>query len=108
MGAPDVSQYSSFDQISGRLDQIVHEVKSKDTSIEHSLELFDEAIALGSKAVDLVDTAPASDAEKDAAALGANGSLAGDAAAGADGQAAVAQPAQAEDQRNGATNGQGR
>ncbi|MGN0286702.1 MAG: exodeoxyribonuclease VII small subunit [Atopobiaceae bacterium] len=117
MGTPDVSQYSSFDQISGRLDQIVHEVKSKDTSIEHSLELFDEAIALGSKAVDLVDTAPASDAEKDAAAMGANSSQEAKADGAADGDGATAtpevqkgdsQPEQAPDQRNGASDGQGR
>lgn len=127
MGTPDVSQYSSFDQISGRLDQIVHEVKSKDTSIEHSLELFDEAIALGSKAVDLVDTAPASDAEKDAAAMGANASQEGATAKVSDGDDASdaaangigsqkgddqrgndVQPVQAPDLRNGATNGQGR
>ena len=31
-------------------------MKDKDTSLERSLDLFDEAIALGSAAVDLVDT----------------------------------------------------
>lgn len=64
MARVDVSDYTTFDQITDRLDQIVSQVKSKDTSIEHSLELFDEAIALGSKAVDMVDTAPLGDAEK--------------------------------------------
>ena len=32
------------------------QVRNKDVSLEHSLDLFDEAIALGSKAVDMVDT----------------------------------------------------
>ena len=53
---PDVSSYRTFDQITGRLDEIISQVRSKDTSLERSLDLFDEAIALGSKAVDLVDT----------------------------------------------------
>lgn len=35
-------------------------MRQKDTSLERSLDLFDEAIALGSKAVDMVD---AQDAE---------------------------------------------
>ena len=51
----DVSQYKNFDQIADRLDEIVGQVRNKDTSLERSLDLFDEAIALGSKAVDMVD-----------------------------------------------------
>ena len=53
---PDVSAYKNFDQITERLDEIIGQVRDKDTSLERSLDLFDEAIALGSKAVDLVDT----------------------------------------------------
>ena len=45
----------NFDEISSRLDEIIATVRSKDTSIERSLDLFDEAIELGSKAVDMVD-----------------------------------------------------
>lgn len=52
----DTSPYKTFDQISVRLDEIIDQVRSKDTSLERSLDLFDEAIALGSVAVDLVDT----------------------------------------------------
>lgn len=51
----DVSEYQTFSQISSRLDDIVDAVRDKDTSLERSLDLFDEAIALGSKAVDMVD-----------------------------------------------------
>ena len=55
MAKPDVSQYQSFDQITRRLDDIVGAVRDRDVSLERSLDLFDEAIALGSKAVSLVD-----------------------------------------------------
>lgn len=51
----DVSEYRTFAQISDRLDMIVDAVRAKDISLERSLDLFDEAIALGSKAVDMVD-----------------------------------------------------
>ena len=57
MSKPDVSTYEDFDQICDRLDQIVTQVRSNDTSLERSLDLFDEAIALGSKAVEMVDAA---------------------------------------------------
>lgn len=49
------STVRSFGDITDRLDEIVSTVRSKDTSLERSLDLFDEAIALGSKAVELVD-----------------------------------------------------
>ena len=52
----DTSEYQSFDQITARLDSIVDQVRDKNVSLEHSLDLFDEAIALGSKAVNMVDT----------------------------------------------------
>lgn len=45
----------TFDDITDRLDEIVAAVRSKDTSLERSLDLFDEAIKLGSRAVDMVD-----------------------------------------------------
>ncbi|MGI6231145.1 MAG: exodeoxyribonuclease VII small subunit [Tractidigestivibacter sp.] len=55
MAKTDTSKYQTFDQISDRLDDIVDAVRAKDVSLERSLDLFDEAIALGSKAVELVD-----------------------------------------------------
>lgn len=55
MARPDVSQYQTFGQINDRLDELVGQVRDKDVSLERSLDLFDEAIALGSKAVSLVD-----------------------------------------------------
>lgn len=46
----------TFEDITTRLDEIIATVRSKDTSLERSLDLFDEAIKLGSKAVELVDS----------------------------------------------------
>ncbi len=100
MARVDTSKYQTFPQITERLDDIVAQVRDKDISLERSLDLFDEAIALGSKAVDMVDATDFSPEE--AAQLEeqaeANGGQAGDAArtgdAAADGQAggAVAAP----------------
>ena len=56
MAKIDTSEYQSFDQITARLDSIVDQVRDKNVSLEHSLDLFDETIALGSKAVNMVDT----------------------------------------------------
>ncbi|QWT17078.1 exodeoxyribonuclease VII small subunit [Collinsella sp. zg1085] len=55
----------SFDDITERLDEIVSSVRSKDTSLERSLDLFDEAISLGSEAVELVDQFELSPREAD-------------------------------------------
>ncbi len=55
----------TFDDISERLDQIIAQVRSKDTSLERSLDLFDEAIELGSRAVDMVDSFELSPREAD-------------------------------------------
>ena len=53
----------SFDEITDRLGEIVEQVRDKDTSLERSLDLFDEAIALGSAAVELVDSVDFSEEE---------------------------------------------
>ncbi len=55
MARVDVSRYQTFGEITERLDDIVSQVRDKDVSLERSLDLFDEAIALGTKAVSLVD-----------------------------------------------------
>lgn len=55
----------NFDDITSRLDEIVSTVRSKDTSLERSLDLFDEAIELGSQAVDMVDKFELSPREAD-------------------------------------------
>lgn len=48
--------HNSFSDITGRLDEIISVVRSKDTSLERSLDLYDEAIELGARAVELVDS----------------------------------------------------
>lgn len=60
----DTSGYTTFGQITERLDEIVGQVRRKDVPLERSLDLYDEAIALGSKAVDFVDTAPIESSER--------------------------------------------
>lgn len=53
----------TFGEVVKRLDEIVEAVREKGTTLEESLDLFDEAIALGLDAVGLVDTAPVSPEE---------------------------------------------
>lgn len=60
----DLEKYESFDKISERLDSIVEAVRDKSVSLEHSLDLFEEAISLGSRAVEMVDTTALSEEEK--------------------------------------------
>ncbi len=55
----------NFDEITERLDEIIAQVRSKDTSLERSLDLFDEAIELGSRAVDRVDSCELAPREAD-------------------------------------------
>lgn len=57
------STVHTFDDVMARMDDIVAAVRAKDASLEHSLDLFDEAIALGSKAVEMVDNFELSDCE---------------------------------------------
>ncbi len=82
MSKPNTSAYKSFEDISGRLDQIIDLVRDKDTSLERSLDLFDEAIALGSKAVDLVDATDFSPQEQAQLAEAAEAAVADDKAPG--------------------------
>ena len=57
------STVHTFDDVMARMDDIVAAVRAKDASLEHSLDLIDEAIALGSKAVEMVDNFELSDRE---------------------------------------------
>lgn len=49
------SSQENFNEMTGRLEAIVQEVRKKDVSLERSLDLFDEALELGSHAISLVD-----------------------------------------------------
>lgn len=77
MAKTDTARYQTFDQIADRLDQIIIQVRDKDTSLERSLDLFDEAIALGSKAVDLVDSTSLTPEERERLAEGPDGTADG-------------------------------
>ena len=83
---------NSFEDITGRMDEIISVVRSKDTSLERSLDLFDEAIALGSHAVELVDSFDLSPSEAEQLEAANNADEGGDAgsSAGADATAATA------------------
>lgn len=105
MARVDTSKYQTFSQITGRLDDIVMAVRDKDVSLEKSLDLFDEAIALGSKAVDMVDATDFSpeeeakleeqkaEAEKGEEAAEAGGDAAADADADGAEKPAAKEPA---------------
>ena len=45
----------TFSEVRARLDEIVVEVRKKDLSLEKSLDLYEEAIALGNRCAELVD-----------------------------------------------------
>ncbi|WP_368284961.1 exodeoxyribonuclease VII small subunit [Enorma massiliensis] len=69
---------NSFADITERLDEIISVVRSKDTSLERSLDLYDEAIELGSRAAELVDSfdlSPEEAAQLDQAARADDSSL---------------------------------
>ncbi|MEE8704129.1 MAG: exodeoxyribonuclease VII small subunit [Olsenella sp.] len=79
----DASSYDSFEDITSRLEKIVAQVKDNDVSLEQSLDLLDEAITLGSRAVELVDVEELSDREVAASAPGAEAASGADAPEGA-------------------------
>lgn len=45
----------TFGEVRARLDEIVSLVRSKDVSLEKSLDLYEEAIRLGNRAAELID-----------------------------------------------------
>ena len=82
----------NFDDITARLDEIISTVRSKDTSLERSLDLFDEAIALGSKAVDMVDAFELTPREEDELAARMDEDASVEAAGGEQEPAAGSEP----------------
>ena len=60
-----VERYRTFAELSDRLTQIADQVKSKETSLEHNLDLLDEAVELSSQAVELVDKGGFTDEENE-------------------------------------------
>jgi len=45
----------NFTEVRGRLEEIVHDIRDKDLSLEKSLDLYEEAIRLGNLCSDLID-----------------------------------------------------
>lgn len=86
------STVHNFDDITARLDEIISTVRSKDTSLERSLDLFDEAIALGSKAVDMVDAFELTPREEDELAAQMDEDASVEAAGGEQEPAAGSEP----------------
>lgn len=86
------STVHNFDDITARLDEIISTVRSKDTSLERSLDLFDEAIALGSKAVDMVDAFEPTPREEDELAARMDEDASVEAAGGEQEPAAGSEP----------------
>ncbi|MCL2339992.1 MAG: exodeoxyribonuclease VII small subunit [Actinomycetia bacterium] len=49
------AETSSYDRARERLEEIVQQIRSKDVSLEKSLDLYEEALRLGAQAADLID-----------------------------------------------------
>lgn len=49
------NETQTFTEVRARLEDIVGQVRSKDISLEKSLDLFDEAIRLGNNCFELID-----------------------------------------------------
>lgn len=53
----------AFTQIRDRLDEIATQVRGDDTPLDAALDLYDEAVKLGMKATELLETLDASDSD---------------------------------------------
>lgn len=56
MTVAKVRQFDSYAEISQELKELVKQAKSKELSLEESLDIFEQAIEYASHAIDLVDT----------------------------------------------------
>jgi len=54
---------NSFSRVRERLDEIVIQIRSRDVPLEKSLDLYEEALRLGSLAAELIDNADFSSEE---------------------------------------------
>ena len=55
MAKDNIDNIHTFAEARSRLEEIVALVKDKDLSLEKSLDLYEEAIALGNRCADLID-----------------------------------------------------
>lgn len=58
----------SFSQIRDRLDEIASQVRGDELPLDAALDLYDEAVRLGMKAAELLETVDADDAPEEAKA----------------------------------------
>lgn len=58
----------SFSQIRDRLDEIASQVRGDELPLDAALDLYDEAVKLGMKAAELLETVDADDAPEEAKA----------------------------------------
>lgn len=70
MGTTQGNDPRNFTEVRSRLEQIVTDVRSRDLSLEKSLDLYEEAIRLGNLCSDLVDKTDFS--AEEVAALGSD------------------------------------
>ncbi|MCL2024388.1 MAG: exodeoxyribonuclease VII small subunit [Coriobacteriia bacterium] len=65
--AHDNDTYDTYDAAKERLDEIVTDVRDKDVSLEASLDLLEEGVALANRCTELIDVAswstPAAEAD---------------------------------------------
>ena len=50
-----LESYGSFEELKGRLDEIVEAVNDKDLPLDQALSLYEEAVGLGLRASDLLE-----------------------------------------------------
>jgi len=55
--ATQPTEYETYEEAKERLDQIVTDVRGKDISLEASLDLLEEGVALANKCTELIDVA---------------------------------------------------
>lgn len=53
---PNVDSFDSFDAVKARLDEIVAAVGDESMPLDDALDLYEEAVALGMRATDLLET----------------------------------------------------
>ena len=68
-------QIKDYSELSGELKKLVDQVRSKDVSLEESLDIFERAIAYATRAVELIDSAEVSPQELASNAQDKEGSL---------------------------------
>ena len=93
--ANSTSEYPDFESVKTRLDQIVEAVSADDIPFDQALDLYEEAVALGMRASDLLEEGldfeapdkPKETAEDAAVAVDAGAEIADEASETTDGDA---------------------